>query len=96
MECERCGLCCYDAPCGCGYGEEIDGNCNNFGIKNDKAVCKEIENGRLHPDNIGIGKGCSYYIKGGRFRLEYSEFAEERLIEIKKYFEEDKENFIIK
>ena len=95
MKCERCGLCCYDAPCGCGYGKEDENyRCHNFRIKDNKAICLGVENGSLHPSDIGIGQGCSYYLKGGKFAREYS-WANEDLKNKIRWFEEDKKNFVI-
>ena len=74
MECERCGLCCYDAPMGCGCGFESDDyGCDYFAIVNGKAVCIGLETKNIKPEELGIGKGCGYYLKGGRFRDEYPE-----------------------
>ncbi len=95
MKCERCGLCCYDAPCGCGHGKETENNnCNNFAIHNNQAICKGLEDGTIQPEDLGIGKGCSYYLKGGEFAKEYS-WAREDLKNKIRWFEEDKINFVV-
>ncbi len=81
MECERCGLCCYDAPCGCGYGFTNDEyGCDYFVIVNEKAICIGLETKNIKPEELGIGKGCGYYLKGGRFRQEYPKYAEGDLV----------------
>ena len=54
-ECTRCGLCCLSASCGFHDYEE---NCTELEFDGEIAVCKAIEDGRMPPELVCLGKGC--------------------------------------